>query len=142
VHIAFDGGSTTVTSDKQSKSACGYIIADAKGREIVRVGLYLGGALTNNECEALGVQKALEHLLLIKKAGGYSVDAPVRVFGDSQLIINFLTGVFKPKRSSLYEAASTTKELARMWGDTVTYTHVIREYNTVADDMVRRARDK
>jgi hypothetical protein len=41
----------------------------------------------------------------------------------------------------LYEAASTTKELARMWGDTVTYTHIIREYNTVADDMVRRARD-
>ena len=56
MHVAFDGGSTVTTADsKDARSACGYVLADVNGREITRVGLYLGNALTNNECEALGV---------------------------------------------------------------------------------------
>ena len=36
-------------------SSAGYVIADATGAEIVRVGLYLGTGLTNNECEAVAL---------------------------------------------------------------------------------------
>ena len=36
-------------------SSAGYVIADATGAEIIRVGLYLGKGLTNNECEAVAM---------------------------------------------------------------------------------------
>ena len=41
------------------------MIADATGAEIVCVGLYLGQGLINNECEAVALQKSLEHLVLL-----------------------------------------------------------------------------
>ena len=71
------------------------------------------------------------------------MDAPIRVFGDSQLIINFMLGVFKrPRKNSLYTAIEATKELARRWPHPVAYRHIPRDLNAVPDDMVRRARDK
>jgi hypothetical protein len=60
------------------------------------------------------------------------------VFGDSQLIINFMVGVFKkPRKNTLYTAVERTKELARQWPHPVAFRHIPRDLNTVADDMVR-----
>ena len=56
MHVAFDSGSTvTIADSKDARSTCGYVLADINGKEFTCIGLYLGNALTNNECEALGV---------------------------------------------------------------------------------------
>jgi len=73
---------------------------------------------------------------------GFNVNAPIRAFGDSQLIINFMLGVFKrPKKNTIYSSIERTRELTRQWPYAVAFRHVSRDVNIVADDMVRRARD-
>ncbi len=60
-YIAFDGGSRAVNS-KAGHGAAGYVIADAGGNELIRVGLYLGKGKTNNESEAQALCSALQHV--------------------------------------------------------------------------------
>jgi hypothetical protein len=57
VHAAFDGGAS-----KEGIGTAGYVIADATGQEVVRRGVALGPALTNNEAESTAALLALEHL--------------------------------------------------------------------------------
>ena len=65
------------------------------------------------------------------------MNAPIRAFGDSQLIINFMLGVFKrPKKNSIYTSIEQTRALARQWAHAVAFRYVSRDVNTVADDMV------
>lgn len=54
-HILFDGGSTS------GRGTAGYVIIDAEGSEVCRVGLQLGEGVTNNEAEALAAYRALLH---------------------------------------------------------------------------------
>ena len=54
-----------------------------------------------------------------------------------------MLGVFKrPKKNSIYTSIERTRELARKWAHAVAFRYVLRDVNTVADDMVRRARDQ
>ena len=65
---------------------------------------------------------------------------PVRVFGDSQLLIRFMLRIYKrPQRHSIYWAIEDVKRTERDLGGPVAYRHVSREANVVADDMARRA---
>ena len=65
---------------------------------------------------------------------------PVRIFGDSQLLIRFMLRIYKkPQRHTIYWAVEDVKQAERTLGGPVAYRHVTREANCVADDMARRA---
>ena len=65
---------------------------------------------------------------------------PIRVFGDSQLIIRFATRVYKkPNRQTIYWALEDVKRCEAKMKQMISYRHVTREANTVPDDMARRA---
>jgi ribonuclease HI len=66
-------------------------------------------------------------------------DLPVRIWGDSQLIIRHLLGIYKkPSKIRVYDAIQKVKALKRKWKHT-SYRHLARDLNKVADDMARRA---
>ena len=72
----------------------GFVILDADGKEVIQVGHYYGPGWTNNEAESFAIRDALQCLSkLIQER--MSLRHPVRVFGDSQLMIRFLMRVFK-----------------------------------------------
>ena len=65
---------------------------------------------------------------------------PVRIFGDSQLLICFMLRIYKkPQRHTIYWAVEDVKCAERVLGGPVAYCHVTREANYIADDMACRA---
>jgi len=109
---------------------------------VVRRGVYLGDGYTNNEAESLAAHDALHMLAKLQDAGCQGLDAPVRVLGDSQLVIRHLLRLYKRSaKASLYLTLEGTKALVRRRGWKVAYRYVPRELNGPADDMCRRARE-
>ena len=65
---------------------------------------------------------------------------PIRVFGDSQFIIRFLTRQCKnPTKHTMYWALHEIWELEKHLKGPIAYRNVTRELNTVADDMCHQA---
>ena len=64
----------------------------------------LEAGLTNNECESKAALMALECLAELQDCGEpYLVGYPIRVLGDSQLILRFLLRLYKRStKTSLY----------------------------------------
>ena len=61
---------------------------------------------------------------------------PVRIFGDSQLLICFMLQIYKkPQRHTIYWAVKDVKRTERVLGGLVVYHHVTWEANCIADDM-------
>ena len=50
---------------------------------MVRRGVALGPALTNNEAESTAALLALEHLARLQDQGYPNLDVPIRLLGDS-----------------------------------------------------------
>ena len=72
----------------------GLVILDTDGKEAIRAGCYYGPGWTNNKAESFTVQDALQCLSKFIQEQ-MSLRHPVRVFGDSLLMIHFLMKVFK-----------------------------------------------
>ena len=80
------------------------MILDADGREVVRVGRYYGPGRTNNEAESFALRDAMQCLVRLVQRHP-ELRLPVRAFGDSQLLIRFLTRLYKrPQKHSIYWA--------------------------------------
>ena len=123
-----DGGSR----GNPGPSASGYVLMDMDDNVIIKSGVYLG-ITTNNQAEyhslKLGLQEA-------QKLGAREVD----VYMDSLLVINQMKGTFKVKNRDLWPIHEAIKELAEGFGK-VTYTHVPRELNKLADAEVNETLD-
>jgi ribonuclease HI len=93
----------------------------------------VGENATNNHSEyaglILGLQQAVE--LDIKS---------LLVKGDSQLIINHMTGEYKCKSPNLIELYEKAKELEGKF-DIIRYEHVLRNFNKRADELSNIAVD-
>jgi ribonuclease HI len=94
---------------------------------------FVGENATNNHAEyaglILGLQQAIEldiKTLLVK--------------GDSQLVLNHMTGVYKCKSPNLIELYNRAKELERSF-DKISYEHVLRNFNKRADELSNIAVD-
>lgn len=125
VIIYSDGGSR----GNPGPSASGFVIMNGNEEVIHQGGLYLG-ITTNNQAEYHGVRLGLEKAL---EMGARSVDFRM----DSLLVVNQLTGIYKIKNRDLWPINEKIKEIATHF-DTVTYTHVRREFNQLADGMVNK----
>jgi mutator protein MutT len=137
VYKSTDASHVIVYSDGGSRgnpgpSAAGFIVMDDREDVIHEGGMYLG-ITTNNQAEYHGVRLGLEKALAM---GARTVDFRM----DSLLVVNQLGGVYKIRNRELWPIHERIKELAEKF-DKVTYTHVRREFNQLADGMVNKILD-
>jgi ribonuclease HI len=92
-------------------------------------GMYLG-VTTNNQAEYHGVRLGLEKALEI---GAKTVDFRL----DSLLVVNQLNNIYQIKNRELWPINERIRELLTKF-DKVTFTHVKREFNQLADGMVNK----
>jgi mutator protein MutT len=123
--IYSDGGSR----GNPGPSAAGFVVMDSYDHVLHEGGMYLG-ITTNNQAEYHGVRLGLEKALEI---GARTVDFRI----DSMLVVNQMNGVYKIKNRELWPINERIHELVNQL-DKVTFTHVRREFNQLADGMVNK----
>ncbi len=128
IKLYADGGSR----GNPGPSASGYVLLDMNDQVFVEKGEYIG-ITTNNQAEYQALRFGLEEA---KKLGVREVD----VYLDSLLVVNQMKGIFKVKNRDLWPIHESIKELATQF-KSVTYTHVPRELNKLADGMVNQTLD-
>lgn len=126
--IYSDGGSR----GNPGPSAAGFVILDNEEHVIFEGGEYLG-ITTNNQSEYHGVRLGLEKAL---ELNAQKVDFRI----DSLLVVNQMNGIYKIKNRDLWPINELIKELVGRF-DKVTFTHVRRELNQLADSMVNKILD-
>jgi mutator protein MutT len=129
VTIFTDGGSR----GNPGPSAAGFIMLDSRQLVIAEGGEYLG-ITNNNLAEYHGVRLGLEEA---EKLGYKKVDFKL----DSMLVVNQMKGYYKIKNRELWPVHEQIR--ARMTKfDRVSFTHVRREFNKLADGMVNKTLDE
>jgi ribonuclease HI len=128
VKIFADGGSR----GNPGPSASGFVVLDMEDTVLVDKGIYLG-VTTNNQAEYTSLKLALEEC---RKMGVQEV----QVYMDSLLVVNQMKGIFKVKNRDLWPLHDAIKQLAKSFKK-ITYNHVPREFNKLADAAVNRALD-
>lgn len=139
LHIFTDGGS----KGNPGPASIGIVCYISDKKEIFRYREDIGIA-TNNEAEYRAVIKALEIVLK-----DYSRDLEaLDFFSDSKLLVEQLNGNWKVKKGHIQEFVLKIRglevELMRASGQkncTISYTHVRREKNKLADALVNDAVD-
>lgn len=124
-----DGGSR----GNPGPAASGFVLIDTTNAVIAEGGAYLGIA-TNNVAEYQALYLALERAL---ELGAKVLDMRL----DSLLVVNQMNGLYKIKNADLLPIYTRVKELTLRF-DKVTFTHVMREYNKLADGMVNKILDQ
>lgn len=128
---------STIYSDGGSRgnpgpSAAGFVIVNGEDEVIAEGGEFLG-ITTNNQAEYHGVRLGLEKAL---ELGLKSIDFKV----DSMLVVNQLNGQYKIKNRELWPIHERIIDLIKQF-DRVRFSHVPREFNTLADGMVNKTLD-
>jgi len=94
------------------------------------------GIATNNVAEYTGLIKALEKTIdIISSHPVKSVD----VYSDSQLMVRQLKGEYKVKKSHLQALVLSVRNAEGGIGIPITYHHVLRDKNELADSLVKKA---
>lgn len=123
-----DGGSR----GNPGPSAIGYVILDTQDGVIKKEGAYIG-VTTNNQAEYQALQAGLEDAI---KHGVKELD----VYIDSMLVVNQVNGSWKMKNPELAPLHAAIKALTTEFKH-VTFTHVPRAMNSIADGMVNECLD-
>lgn len=129
VVIYSDGGSR----GNPGPSASGFVILNDSGAVITEGGAYLG-VTTNNVAEYQAVYLGLERA---QEMGIKTVDFRM----DSLLVANQMNGIYKIKNPDLAIIHHRIRELADQFKK-VTFSHVRREYNALADGVVNKILDE
>jgi ribonuclease HI len=128
VKLFGDGGSR----GNPGPSASGFVIMDMHDQILHEQGVYLG-ITTNNQAEYQALRLGLEQA---KKMGVREVHAHM----DSLLVINQMKGIFKVKNRDLWPIHEAIKLLVKDFAK-VSFTHVPRELNKLADAEVNKCLD-
>jgi ribonuclease HI/pterin-4a-carbinolamine dehydratase len=129
VKVFSDGGSR----GNPGPSASGFVILDMEDTVLVDKGIYLG-VTTNNQAEYTSLKLGLEECL---KMGVRRV----HVYMDSLLVVNQMKGIYKVKNQELRPVYEAIKKLATNFEE-ISFDHVPREFNKLADAAVNRALDR
>lgn len=127
VRVNCDGGSR----GNPGPSALGVVIATENGQIVEEIGQYLG-VQTNNFAEYSAVIAALEKL---RELDIYDAD----FYLDSELIVKQLNGQYRVKNDNIIPLNSRVNKLAE--GMNLTFTHVYRKDNKLADAIVNEVLD-
>lgn len=124
-----DGGSR----GNPGPSASGFVLLDASGDIILRKGVYLG-VTTNNQAEYQSLKLGLTEAKRLQAQ-------ELLVYMDSQLVIKQMQGVYKVKNRDLWPIYTAIKDIVTTFKK-VTFKHVPRELNKLADGAVNEALDE
>jgi ribonuclease HI len=124
-----DGGSR----GNPGPSASGYVLLNMNDQAVLRRGEYLG-VTTNNQAEYQALKLGLEHALHDFQA------QEVHVYMDSMLVVNQMKNIFKIKNRDLWPIHNACVDLTKKFHK-VTFDHVPRELNKLADAEVNQAMD-
>jgi len=111
----------------------GAVIYNEKQGVIAEISQYLGVA-TNNQAEYRALIAAFEKA---KELGATELDC----YLDSELVVKQLRHEYKVKNKDLAPLFLTVYNLALNF-QTITYTHIPREKNQVADKLANEAMDR
>jgi ribonuclease HI len=123
-----DGGSR----GNPGPSASGFAVLDMNDQVVAKEGVYLG-VTTNNQAEYQALKLGLELARRMEIS-------ELHVYMDSLLVVNQMKGIFKVKNRDLWPIHEAIKHIAQHF-KRVTYTHVPRELNKIADGAVNEALD-
>lgn len=112
----------------------GFIITDNKGELVYEEGKCIGET-TNNVAEYTAVCEAFKWIKDNTKG-----EREVELYADSKLVAEQLSGRYKVKAVHLMPIIEKIRSLAIEFGG-VTFTHVPREKNTLADALANKALD-
>ncbi len=114
-------------------AAAGVVIETPEGEIRARGKIYLG-VMTNNQAE-------YRALILGLKAIAYYHPALVRVYMDSDLIVNQMRGTYKVRHPELEPLWREARQLVSAL-PVVTFDHVPRAQNVLADRLANEALDE
>jgi ribonuclease HI/ADP-ribose pyrophosphatase YjhB (NUDIX family) len=114
-------------------SGIGYCIHDDSGKIIEQGGEFIGFA-TSRVAEYYAIKKGIERALEMK----YKT---VRFISDSLMVVNQLNGIFTVKNQDILPIYNELQEKIDQF-DAVSFTHVPRSENTIADSEANAAIDK
>lgn len=136
--INTDGGSR----GNPGPAAIGIVFFDQNNTELYACCEFIGTA-TNNEAEYRAIIKALR--ILSKSdwfAQNNSADKTIVCRLDSQLVVEQINGNYKVKQDHLAQFITEIKEIIGHFNFKLSFTHIRREENKRADQMVNQALDK
>lgn len=116
-------------------AGAGIVIRDYTGAVLHKFHKFLGDNLTNNEAEYLALIFGLENL---NKVAGEGSEIEIQL--DSELVVKQLRGEYKIKEARLKALAAQVKAATATF-PTLTYTHIRREQNSLADELANEAMD-
>ena len=114
-------------------SGIGYCIHDDSGKIIEQGGEFIGFA-TSRVAEYYAMKKGIERALEMK----YKT---VRFISDSLMVVNQLNGIFTVKNQDILPIYNELQEKIDQF-DAISFTHVPRSENTIADSEANLAIDK
>ncbi len=123
-----DGGSR----GNPGPSASGFVVTDANGQVIFSDNKYLG-VTTNNQAEYHALIMGLEWCI---KNQVQELDVQL----DSMLVVSQMKGIFRVKNRDLWSLYELAKKLSSQI-KSISYTHIPRELNKLADREVNKALD-
>ncbi len=123
-----DGGSR----GNPGPSAGGFAILDMENNVVITSGKYLG-ITTNNQAEYHSLKGGVEEAV----RQGIKV---LHVYMDSLLVINQMKGIYRIKNRDLWPIYQAIRELLGNF-DKITFEHVPRELNKLADSVVNATLD-
>lgn len=115
----------------------GVSIQDAAGKELAYISEYMGET-TNNQAEYEALYRALQKTKELFKDKTKSMAFEVRM--DSELVVRQLSGIYKVKEEGIKKQFARVASL-RVEYPNLTFTHVRREQNKRADQLVNEAID-
>lgn len=116
----------------------GVSIQEEDGKILKEFGEYIG-AQTNNYAEYTALIRALEELQKI--FGDKTKDLSVEVRMDSELIVRQMSGIYKVKEPGLKVLFGKVAQIKMESVPNLIFTHVRREKNARADELVNEAID-
>ena len=138
IFINTDGGSR----GNPGPAAIGIVFFDIEGIEIHSHKEYIGEG-TNNTAEYRAIEKALQILVKSKWFVDNNSDGNRVVCRlDSLLVVEQINGRYKIKQPHIAGYVGEIKELIAQCNLNITFVHIPREQNKVADKLVNEALDQ
>lgn len=130
VKLFTDGGAR----GNPGPAAIGAVASMNEGEELFRISEYIGDT-TNNIAEYRALEAALTSLIGNKYTGEVQANL------DSELVVKQINGEYRIKNASLLPIFNNIKQLSRNF-EKITFQHVRREQNKIADMLVNKALDE
>lgn len=140
VKIFTDGGARG--NPGPAASAAVIEIRNAKGEIRVHEIAKCIGTATNNQAEYRAVIEALKWLTANDLQQTVKNDLEIDFYLDSELVVEQLNQRYKVKNEGLKPLFWQIRELMMQLGGKITFSHIRREQNKRADELVNEALDK